>query len=80
MRTVVRHRCLQDEVISMRYFTIAADVAMGVFVGIFLFALLTRVWPTLATTLIGVAVVSASILIVLFRRPNGSLAPQKDRP
>jgi hypothetical protein len=63
----------------MRFFTIAADVAMGVFVGIFLFAALTRFWPSLASTVVGVAVVAASILIVLFRRPNGSLVPQKDR-
>jgi hypothetical protein len=63
----------------MRVFVIAADVAMGVFVGIFLFAALTRFWPGLATTVIGVAVVAASILIVLFRRPNGSLAPQRNR-
>jgi hypothetical protein len=64
----------------MRVFVIAADVAMGVFLGIFLFAVLTRFWPNLATTVIGVVVVAASILIVLFRRPHGSLAPQRDRP
>ena len=63
----------------MRFFVIAADVAMGVFVGIFLFALLTRFWPSLATTPIGISVVAASILIVLFRRPHGALAPQRDR-
>jgi len=63
----------------MRFFVIAADVAMGVFVGIFLFALLTRFWPSLAITPIGISVVAASILIVLFRRPHGALAPQRDR-
>ncbi len=63
----------------MRFFVIAADVAMGVFVGIFMFAVLTRFWPTVATTFLGVAVVAAAILIVLFRRPHGALAPQKDR-
>jgi Mg/Co/Ni transporter MgtE len=68
-----------NEVSSMRFFAIAADVAMGVFVGIFLFAVLTRFWPSLATTLVGVVVVAASILIVLFRRPNGSLVPHRDR-
>ena len=52
---------------------------MGVFVGIFMFAVLTRFWPTVATTFFGVAVVAAAILIVLFRRPHGALAPQKDR-
>ncbi|HEY7497951.1 MAG TPA: hypothetical protein VH740_05545 [Vicinamibacterales bacterium] len=63
----------------MRFFAIAADVAMGVFVGVFLFAALTRFWPSLATTLVGVAVVMASILIVLFRSPNGTLSPRRDR-
>jgi hypothetical protein len=63
----------------MRFFAIAADVAMGVFVGIFLFALLTRFWPSLAVPLVGIAVVSASILIVLFRPPNGSLSMRRER-
>jgi hypothetical protein len=61
----------------MRFFVVAADVAMGAFVGIFLFAVMTRFWPSLATAPIGVAVVAAAILIVLFRPPNGSLAPRK---
>jgi hypothetical protein len=61
----------------MRVFVVAADVAMGVFVGIFLFAVMSRFWPSLATVPIAVAVIVASILIVLFRPPNGSLAPRK---
>jgi hypothetical protein len=61
----------------MRVFVVAADVAMGVFVGIFLFAVMSRFWPSLATAPIAVAVIVASILIVLFRPPNGSLAPRK---
>ncbi|HET7220961.1 MAG TPA: hypothetical protein VFJ02_23065 [Vicinamibacterales bacterium] len=63
----------------MRFFAVAADVAMGVFVGIFIFAVITRFWPSMSNTAIAVAVVAASILIVLFRPPNGSLAPRRDR-
>jgi hypothetical protein len=61
----------------MRFFVVAADVAMGVFVGIFLFAVMSRFWPSLATVPIAVAVLAASILIVLFRPPHGSLTPRK---
>lgn len=63
----------------MRIFAILADVAMGVFVGIFLFAALTRFWPSLSNPLVAAAIVAASILIVLFRAPHGSLAPRRDR-
>jgi hypothetical protein len=62
----------------MRFFVVAADVAMGVFVGIFLFAVITRFWPSIATIPVAVAVVLLSILIVLFRPPNGSLAPKRE--
>jgi branched-subunit amino acid ABC-type transport system permease component len=62
----------------MRFFVVAADVAMGVFVGIFLFAVITRFWPSIATTTVAVVVVLLSILIVLFRPPNGSLAPKRE--
>ena len=62
----------------MRFFVVAADVAMGVFVGIFLFAVITRLWPSIATTAVAVGVVLLSILIVLFRPPNGSLAPKRE--
>jgi hypothetical protein len=61
----------------MRFFVVAADVAMGVFVGIFLFAVITRVWPSIATMTVAIVVVLSSILIVLFRPPNGSLAPKR---
>ena len=58
----------------MRIFSIAADVAMGVFLGMFLFAGLFTIWPGLRTLPVGVAAVAASVVIVLFRRPNGSFA------
>jgi hypothetical protein len=64
----------------MRAFTIAADVAMGVFLGAFLYAALTRIWPALQHPAAASLVVLAAILIVLFRRPNGSLAAGRDRP
>jgi hypothetical protein len=63
----------------MRFFAITADVALGVFLGIFLFAALTRFWPSVSTTPMALVVLAASILIVLFRRPNGSLAVRRDR-
>jgi hypothetical protein len=63
----------------MRFFAIAADVALGVFLGIFCFAVLTRFWPSLERTAVALVVVAASILVVLFRQPNGSLAVKRDR-
>jgi hypothetical protein len=63
----------------MRFWAVAADVAMGIFVGIFLFAVLTRFWPSLSTLPIAIASLLAAIAIVLFRRPNGSLAARKNR-
>jgi hypothetical protein len=64
----------------MRFVAVAADVAMGVFVGIFLFALLTRFWPQMGNPFIAALVIVSSILIVLFRRPGGALAPRRDHP
>jgi hypothetical protein len=63
----------------MRFFAVAADVAMGVFVGIFLFAVMTRFWPSLSHPALAALVVAASILIVLFRPPSGSFAARRDR-
>ncbi len=63
----------------MRFWAVAADVAMGIVVGIFLFALLTRFWPTLSTLPIAIVSLLTAIAIVLFRRPNGSLAARKNR-
>ena len=61
----------------MRMFTIASDVALGVFLGIFLFAIVARTWPSFNTPVVGVLSVAAAIVIVLFRRPNGSLAVRR---
>jgi hypothetical protein len=63
----------------MRIFAFAADVAMGTIVGIFLFAVLTRFWPRTSSIPAAVIVIAASILVVLFRTPGGSLASRRDR-
>jgi hypothetical protein len=62
----------------MRFFAIAADIAMGVFLGFFLYAFVIRLWPSTAGPVTGCLVVAASVLIVLFRQPNGSLAVRRD--
>jgi hypothetical protein len=63
----------------MRVFAVAADVAMGVILGLFLFAVLAKLWPVLYHPAYGVLISLASVLIVLFRRPNGSLATRRDK-
>jgi hypothetical protein len=63
----------------MRAIMIAADVAMGVFLGAFLYAALTRIWPALQHGATAGLVLVAAILIVLFRRPHGAFAPGRDR-
>jgi hypothetical protein len=63
----------------MRFFAVAADVAMGVFLGIFLYAALTRLWPSTAHPGLASVTILAAVGIVLFRSPNGTLAPRRDR-
>jgi hypothetical protein len=63
----------------MRVFAVAADIAMGVILGLFLFAVVARLWPALSHPAYGVLIALASVLIVLFRRPNGSLAARRDK-
>jgi hypothetical protein len=63
----------------MKLFSVAADVAMGLFLGAFLFAALTRLWPSFQHPLAAGLVCAAAVLIVLFRQPNGSLAVRRDR-
>jgi hypothetical protein len=64
----------------MRAFAIAADVAMGLILGAFLYAALTSTWPAVRGPVAVVAVLALSVLLVLFRRPNGSLARRSERP
>ena len=63
----------------MRFFVIAADVALGAFLGIFVYAALFTIWPPLRNILVALPIVAACIVIVLFRRPNGALAKPRDR-
>ena len=63
----------------MRFFAVAADVAMGIFLGIFLYAAMTRLWPGSSHPGVAAVVILAAVGIVLFRSPNGTLAPRRDR-
>lgn len=63
----------------MRFFAVAADVVMGAILGVFLFAALGRLWPAANLPAVAGLLIAGSVLIVLFRRPNGSLAVRGDR-
>jgi ABC-type branched-subunit amino acid transport system permease subunit len=58
----------------MRVFTIAADVIMGLILGLFVYVLLSRTWTGLQHPGVAAIVIAAALIVVLFRRPNGSLA------
>ena len=58
----------------MRIFVIAADVIMGLILGVFLYVAVSRIWPSLQAPVVLILVLAASVLVVLFRRPGGSLA------
>lgn len=62
----------------MRVFTVAADVVMGLILGLFLYVLVSRTWTGLQQPWVAVAMLAAALIVVLFRRPNGSLARQPD--
>ena len=57
----------------MRAFLIAADVIMGLILGIFLYAALSRTWPSLQHPVVIFLTLTSSIIVLLFRRPGGSL-------
>lgn len=57
----------------MRAFLIAADVIMGLILGLFLYVVVSRTWSALDHPVTAVVVFVASVLAVLFRRPSGSL-------
>ena len=61
----------------MRYFAIAADIAMGIFLAFLMYALVVRVWPALRHPVTAGLVAIACVIIVLFRQPNGSLAARR---
>jgi hypothetical protein len=62
----------------MRVFVIAADVVMGLILGLFLYLALSKTWVTLQHPVVAVIVFVASVMVVLFRRPNGSLATRRN--
>jgi uncharacterized membrane protein YeaQ/YmgE (transglycosylase-associated protein family) len=57
----------------MRVFAVAADVIMGLILGVFMYAVVFRTWPALEHPAVAVAILGASVLVVLFRRPHGTL-------
>jgi len=63
----------------MRFFAMAADLAMGAILGVFLFAALRQVWPSADLPIVLVGLLAASVVVVMFRRPNGSLAAWRNR-
>jgi uncharacterized membrane protein YfcA len=63
----------------MRYFEVAADVIMGAILGAFVFAGLSRTWPVLNHPLTALGAVTLCVIVVMFRRPNGSLATRRNR-
>lgn len=64
----------------MRAFRVAADVVMGLILGLFLYAVVVRVWPGIQGPVAAGAILAAGVVVVLFRRPGGSLAkPYRDR-
>ena len=58
----------------MRIFLISADIVMGLILGVFLYVSLSRIWDMFQNPVAAAVIVTASVLLVLFRRPNGSLA------
>lgn len=64
----------------MRMFLIAADVAMGLILGLFVYVVAARMWVSLQQPIIAVTICAASVLVVLFRRPNGSLSRRGEGP
>ena len=63
----------------MRYVAVIADVVMGLILGLFLYAALSRMWEGMTGPAVLIAMLAAGVLVVLFRRPNGSLAPRGPR-
>jgi hypothetical protein len=61
-------------------FLIAADVAMGLILGLFVYVAAARMWGSLQQPMVAVAFCAACVLVVLFRRPNGSLRRTGEGP
>jgi hypothetical protein len=63
----------------VRVFAIVADVVMGLILGLFVYVAAVRIWPAAAGVYTAAALMVASILVVVFRRPNGSLTRSEAR-
>ena len=61
----------------MRGFQIAADVVMGLILGLFLYVVVLKIWPSLQHPVTAAVVLGASVVVVLFRRPGGSLGRRR---
>jgi hypothetical protein len=64
----------------MRIFLIAADIVMGLILGVFLYVVVSKTWVVLAHPIVAGVILAASVMIVMFRVPNGSLARRENRP
>jgi hypothetical protein len=64
----------------MRIFLIAADIVMGLILGLFLYVVVSKTWVVLAHPIVAGVILAASVMIVMFRVPNGSLARRENRP
>ena len=62
----------------MRLISAVSDVVMGLILGLFLYAAASRIWTALEHPLAATFIFAAAILIVLFRRPHGSLARKRE--
>lgn len=63
----------------MRLFIVAADVFMGLMLGLFVYVILSRTWTGLQHPAVAVGALAAALIVVLFRRPNGSLARRAEQ-
>jgi hypothetical protein len=65
----------------MRIFLVAADIFMGLILGVFVYVAASKAWAPLQSAFVAVVILAASVLLVLFRKPSGSLARRgDDRP
>lgn len=62
-----------------RCFEVAADVVLGVILGVFVYAVMSATWKTLHGPVILVPVLVLCVILTLFRRPHGSLARRSER-
>jgi hypothetical protein len=54
---------------------------MGLILGVFLYVAASKAWAPLQSSFVAVVILAASVLLVLFRKPSGSLARRgDDRP